>query len=115
MTDSISKPVVEQGPVAVMTRVDKTYFMDSVEVPVIKGVDILVRHARFTVLLGPSGSGKTTLLNMIGCIDKPDHGDIMVSGCNVGELNDDELSDFRAKNIGFIFQNFKKPRHAPAL
>lgn len=106
MTDSISKPLVEQGPVAVMTQVEKTYFMDSVEVPVIKGVDILVRHARFTVLLGPSGSGKTTLLNMIGCIDRPDQGEIAVSGCNVGELSDDALSDFRAKNIGFIFQNF---------
>jgi len=94
------------GPVALLTRVEKTYHMDSVSVPVIKGVDILVRPACFTVLLGPSGSGKTTLLNMFGCIDKPDAGEVMVAGCNVGELSDDALSDFRAKNIGFIFQNF---------
>ena len=92
--------------VAVLSHVKKTYHLDSIEVPVIKGVDILVRHARFTVLLGPSGSGKTTLLNMIGCIDKPDEGEIIVSDCKVGDLTDDELSDFRAKNIGFIFQNF---------
>ncbi|MDO8450842.1 MAG: ABC transporter ATP-binding protein [Rhodoferax sp.] len=93
-------------PVAVLTKVEKTYHLDSVNVPVIKGVDVVVRRACFTVLLGPSGSGKTTLLNMIGCIDKPDKGDVVVAGCKVGDLTDDALSDFRAKNIGFIFQNF---------
>jgi len=98
--------VIKNGPVAVLTQVEKTYQLDSVSVPVIKGVSILVRHACFTVLLGPSGSGKTTLLNMIGCIDKPDKGEIIVADTNVAELNDDQLSDFRAKNIGFIFQNF---------
>jgi len=106
MTDKEPDNTPFQGPVALLTRVEKTYHMDSVSVPVIKGVDILVRPACFTVLLGPSGSGKTTLLNMFGCIDKPDAGEVMVAGCKVGELSDDDLSDFRAKNIGFIFQNF---------
>lgn len=95
-----------QPPVAVLTQVEKTYHLDAISVPVIKGVDILIRHACFTVLLGPSGSGKTTLLNMIGCIDKPDKGEIIVADCKVATLSDDELSDFRAQNIGFIFQNF---------
>ncbi|CAN5393775.1 ABC transporter ATP-binding protein [soil metagenome] len=93
-------------PVATLTQVDKTYYLDSVSVPVIRSVDILVRPAHFTVLLGPSGSGKTTLLNMIGCIDRPDSGEVIVAGTRVNELSDDALSDFRAKNIGFIFQNF---------
>lgn len=93
-------------PVAVLRRVEKAYKMDSVSVPVIRGVDILVRPAHFTVLLGPSGSGKTTLLNMLGCIDKPDRGDVEVAGCAVNELSDDALSDFRAEHIGFVFQNF---------
>jgi putative ABC transport system ATP-binding protein len=106
MSDKEPGNTAFQGPVALLTRVEKTYHMDSVSVPVIKGVDILVRPACFTVLLGPSGSGKTTLLNMFGCIDKPDAGEVMVAGCKVGELSDDALSDFRAKNIGFIFQNF---------
>ena len=97
---------VKHRPVAILTQVEKSYQLGSVSVPVIKGVDILVRHARFTVLLGPSGSGKTTILNMIGCIDRPDKGEIIVSDTKVGELSDDALSDFRAKNIGFIFQNF---------
>ena len=94
------------GPVAVLRRVEKAYLMDSVSVPVIRGVDILVRPAHFTVLLGPSGSGKTTLLNMLGCIDRPDRGDVEVAGCAVNELSDDALSDFRAEHIGFVFQNF---------
>ena len=106
MTERAADNAVNHRAVAVLTQVEKTYHMDSVSVPVIRSVDILVRRARFTVLLGPSGSGKTTLLNMIGCIDKPDSGEIIVADCKVGELSDDALSDFRASNIGFIFQNF---------
>lgn len=93
-------------PVADLRGVDKSYQMDSVEVPVLRGIDLLVRPALFTVLLGPSGSGKTTLLNLIGCIDRPDTGHVAVAGCAINELKDDELSDFRSKNIGFVFQNF---------
>jgi putative ABC transport system ATP-binding protein len=93
-------------PVAVLTGVDKGYRLDSVDVPVLRGIDLLVQPAQFTVLLGPSGSGKTTLLNLVGCIDRPDKGQVMVAGRDVGPLSDDELADFRARNIGFIFQNF---------
>ncbi|MEO7129737.1 MAG: ABC transporter ATP-binding protein [Rhodoferax sp.] len=106
MTERVADNAGNHQAVALLRQVEKTYYMDSVSVPVIKSVDILVRRARFTVVLGPSGSGKTTLLNMIGCIDKPDDGEIIVADCKVGELTDDELSDFRANNIGFIFQNF---------
>jgi putative ABC transport system ATP-binding protein len=106
MIDRAASIAENRGPVAVLSGVKKTYHLDSISVPVIRGVDILVRPACFTVLLGPSGSGKTTLLNMIGCIDRPDKGEIIVADCKVGDLSDDQLSDFRAKNIGFIFQNF---------
>ena len=105
-TEQTTEQPVMQGPVVDIRQVEKTYHLDSIDVPVIKGVNFLVRHACFTVLLGPSGSGKTTLLNMIGCIDQPDKGEIIVADCKVGELSDDALSDFRARNIGFIFQNF---------
>jgi putative ABC transport system ATP-binding protein len=110
VTEQAAEQAAEQKashqPVAVLAQVEKTYHLDSVSVPVIKGVDIVVRRACFTVLLGPSGSGKTTLLNMIGCIDKPDKGKVIVADCKVADLTDDALSDFRAQNIGFIFQNF---------
>jgi putative ABC transport system ATP-binding protein len=94
------------GAVAVLSQVDKTYHLDSVSVPVLRGIDVLIRPGHFTVLMGPSGSGKTTLLNMIGCIDRPDRGEVIVAGCPVNTLSDDDLSDFRARHIGFIFQNF---------
>lgn len=93
-------------PVALLRGVAKTYQMDEVEVPVLKGIDLLVRPAHFTVLLGPSGSGKSTLLNMLGCIDRPDQGDVVVAGCDMNKLSDDALADFRAANIGFVFQSF---------
>ncbi len=102
----MADPTDPAQPVAVLTQVHKTYRLDAVDVPVIKGVDILVRPGHFTVLLGPSGSGKTTLLNLIGCIDKPDVGEVVIAGTRVNELSDDALSDFRARHIGFIFQNF---------
>ena len=93
-------------PVAVLSGIDKGYRLDAVEVPVLRGVDLLVRPGHFTVLLGPSGSGKTTLLNLVGCIDRPDKGQVTVAGSDVGPFSDDELANFRARHIGFIFQNF---------
>jgi putative ABC transport system ATP-binding protein len=93
-------------PVAELKGIHKSYRMDAVVVPVLKGIDALVRPAHFTVLLGPSGSGKTTALNLLGCIDRPDEGQVIVAGCDVGAMTDDELSDFRSENIGFVFQNF---------
>ncbi len=92
--------------VAVLTGVHKLYQMDAVEVPVLRGIDVLIRPGMFTVLLGPSGSGKTTLLNLIACVDRPDTGEVVVAGTDVNQLTDDQLADFRAANIGFVFQNF---------
>ena len=92
--------------VAILTGVAKSYKMDAFQVPVLRGIDVLIRPGLFTVLLGPSGSGKTTLLNLIACVDRPDSGEVVVAGAKVNQLTDDQLSDFRAANIGFVFQNF---------
>ena len=89
-----------------LRNVDKTYRLDTVTVPALSGVSIDIRPGRFTVLCGPSGSGKTTLLNMMGCIDRPDAGEIQVDSQAVQAMTDDALSDFRARRIGFVFQNF---------
>ena len=99
-------PTPADQPVAVLSGVVKGYRLDDVDVPVLKNVDLLVRPAQFTVVLGPSGSGKTTLLNLIGCIDRPDSGQVVVAGQDVGPMNDDELAEFRSRHIGFIFQNY---------
>lgn len=92
-------PVVLQG-------VSKTYRLDAVDVPALVDINLVILPDRFTVISGPSGSGKTTLLNLIGCIDRPDQGSIMVGGKRVQTMDDDALSDFRARQLGFIFQNF---------
>lgn len=103
---SLQKDFSVTEPVALLSGIHKTYQLDQVEVPVLRGVDLLVRPARFTVLLGPSGSGKSTLLNMLGCVDRPDQGSVTVAGTNIQQLSDDDLADFRASNIGFVFQSF---------
>jgi len=92
--------------VVTLSGIAKTYHLDAVDVPALVDVDLEIRPGRFTVVSGPSGSGKSTLLNMIGCIDQPDRGEVVVVGERVLRLSDDALSDFRARHIGFIFQNF---------
>lgn len=90
----------------VLKGVARTYRLDAVDVPALVDIDLVILPDRFTVISGPSGSGKTTLLNLIGCIDRPDRGTIMVGGKPVHTLSDDALSDFRARRLGFVFQNF---------
>jgi len=90
----------------VLKKVDKAYRMGAVAVPALVGIDLEIRPNCFTVISGASGSGKTTLLNMIGCIDRPDAGEVVIAGRSANGMSDDELSDFRVRHLGFIFQNF---------
>ncbi len=84
----------------------KSYRVESVEVPALRGVDLEIRAGCLTAVAGPSGSGKTTLLNLMGCIDRADRGELTIDGTSVGALTDDALSDFRATRLGFVFQSF---------
>jgi putative ABC transport system ATP-binding protein len=90
----------------VLKGVTRTYRLDAVDVPALVDIDLVILPDRFTVISGPSGSGKTTLLNLVGCIDRPDSGSIMVAGRPVQTMSDDALSDFRGQRLGFVFQNF---------
>ena len=92
--------------VVALKDIKKTYHLDAVDVPALVDINLEIRPDCFTVISGASGSGKTTLLNVIGCIDMPDTGEVEVAGEAVHKLSDDALSDFRAKHIGFVFQNF---------
>jgi putative ABC transport system ATP-binding protein len=89
-----------------LEAVEKTYHLDAVGVAALRDIHLEVRSARLTVISGASGSGKTTLLNLIGCVDRPDRGRIVIAGQAVHELSDDARSDFRARHLGFVFQNF---------
>jgi len=84
----------------------KTYFLDSVAVPVLKGIDLEINRGDFISITGASGSGKTTFMNIIGCLDIPTEGKYYLEGSDVANYNLDQLAEIRNKKIGFVFQNF---------
>jgi putative ABC transport system ATP-binding protein len=83
----------------------KTYVLGKVPVEALRGINLRVEKGDFVAILGPSGSGKSTLLNMIGALDKPSAGKILIEGVDVSTLNDSQLADLR-RNVGFVFQFF---------
>jgi putative ABC transport system ATP-binding protein len=85
---------------------EKVYQIGNSKLVVLKDINLQIPKAKFAVLCGPSGSGKTTLLNIIGGIDKPTKGKIIVSEQDLTEQNEDFLSDFRCNNVGFVFQAY---------
>src|SRR6516162_9790592 len=89
-----------------LRAVAKTYRVGSVDVEALRGVTLDIHKSRFSVVIGPSGSGKTTLLNLVGAIDVPSAGTVELCGQDLGALEDDALSEFRARHVGFVFQGF---------
>lgn len=89
-----------------LNKVKKIYQQGKIEVPALRGVDLIVEEGEFTTIFGPSGSGKTTLLNMIGCLDTPTEGEIRLNDKKVSDLSRKELAMTRRYNIGFVFQSY---------
>lgn len=87
-------------------NISKVYNRETIPVYAINNVHLHIERGEFTALVGPSGSGKTTLLNMIGGLDRPDSGKIIIKGTDISQLRPGALIDFRLKNIGFVFQSF---------
>lgn len=87
-------------------KVKKVYNPETIPVVAINNVHLHIEAGEFTALVGPSGSGKTTLLNLIGGLDKPDEGNIVINGVNITQLSPNALIEFRLRNIGFVFQSF---------
>jgi putative ABC transport system ATP-binding protein len=87
-------------------NVSKIYSESEVQVHAVNDVSLDFQEAEFAAIVGPSGSGKTTLLNLIGGLDNPTSGEIIVDGTNLSKLRSSELIDFRMRNIGFVFQAY---------
>jgi len=87
-------------------KLTKTYDEGAVPVHAVQHVDLNIEKGEFTAIIGPSGSGKTTLLNMIGGLDTPSSGELIVNGTDISQLNQNQMIDFRLRNIGFVFQAY---------
>lgn len=87
-------------------NISKTFNPETIPVKAVNNVHLHLQQGEFTALVGPSGSGKTTVLNLIGGLDKPDTGNILINGVDITKLTANELIDFRLHNIGFVFQSF---------
>jgi len=89
-----------------LQQLEKTYFLGSLAVPVLKGIDLSINQGEYIGIMGASGSGKTTLLNILGLLDVPTGGKYFLDGDEVEHYSDDHLAELRNKKIGFIFQSF---------
>ena len=93
-------------PVIEIKELYKTYHETEVEVKAVNGVTLLFEQGEFSAIVGPSGSGKTTLLNVIGGLDAPTSGSVIIDGTDISTLSSRQMIDFRLHNIGFVFQAY---------
>jgi putative ABC transport system ATP-binding protein len=84
----------------------KNYLLGSNAVPAVKNIDMTIKKGEFVAIMGPSGSGKSTLLNLLGALDKPSSGRILIDGVDISDLNQDELAKLRNEKLGFVFQAY---------
>ncbi len=94
--------------VAELRGITKHYFKPdgSILVEALRGVDLRIPQGQYIAIMGASGSGKSTLMNILGCLDRPTHGEYFLDGRNAAQMDDETLSEFRGQKIGFVFQAF---------
>ena len=103
-----AKEMTESDPdeVVRLEDVKRHYTVGDETVKALDGVSFSIRRGSYWAIMGPSGSGKSTLLNILGCLDRPTHGHYWLNGADVAGMDDNQLSDHRLRNLGFVFQSF---------
>lgn len=112
--ETIAKNTKEETLIEIQ-NMTKIYNPGENEVHALDGIDLTIREREFVAIIGHSGSGKSTLMNMLGCLDVPTEGTYRLHGIDVSDMEDDELSDVRNREIGFIFQGFNLIQNLTAV
>jgi putative ABC transport system ATP-binding protein len=97
---------MSNGEIIRIENLVKTYRMGDVDVHALNGVDLTIEKGSYVAIMGASGSGKSTMLNILGCLDRPTSGKYYLGGEDVSEMDDDALSAFRGRQLGFVFQSY---------
>lgn len=97
----------DKSPIVEVSNVRKSYMLGKMEVPVLSNISLRIEKGEFLAIVGPSGSGKSTLMNLIGCLDRPTEGQVLIKGRDLDGMSDEELARLRGGlEIGFVFQTF---------
>jgi len=102
-------------PLLVVEHVSKLYKMDGVEFQALSDVSLTIKEGEFVAIMGPSGSGKSTLMHIIGCLDKPTKGRVLLDSQDISKASENALAYIRNKSIGFVFQQFNLLRKTSAI